>query len=154
MARRRERRTTVREQGEAARDERGVADEAPLSSGWLPAFAAAHGVRVLLPRGEVSGDGYELIERAARLPLRQAGPRIVLDLSRVDHLDYRGLPALGRAAARLRSEGGDLRLAGGSAYLKTILRFAGLDGELLCFSSADEAVESFAPHRATAAAGR
>ena len=78
-------RTTVREE-----------NEAPLSAGWLPALAADHSVRVLLPRGEISGDGYELIERAAALPLRQGAPRIVLDLSHVEHLDYRGLPAFGR----------------------------------------------------------
>ncbi len=128
--------------------------EAPLSAGWLPAVAAAHGVRVFLPRGEIAGDGYGLIERAVRPPLRQGAPRIVLDLSRVDHLDYRGLPALGRAAAWLRAEGGDLRLAGASVYLRTILRFVGLEEELLCFGGVAEAVESFASRRASAAAGR
>jgi anti-anti-sigma regulatory factor len=139
-------RTAVREGTEAA--------EAPLSAGWLPAVAADHGVRVLLPRGEVSGDGYELIERAAALPLRQGGPRVVLDLTHVEHLDYRGLPSFGRIVARLRAEGGDLRLAGASSYLRTILRFVGLEGELRFFADADEAVASFAPARATASAGR
>jgi anti-anti-sigma factor len=128
--------------------------EAPLSAGWLPAFAAAHGVRVLLPRGEVSGDGYDLIERAVRPPLRTGAPRIVLDLARVDHLDYRGAPAIGRAAGSLRAEGGDLRIANASTYLKTILRFAGLDGELLSFATVDEAVASFATRRVSAMAGR
>ncbi|HUB07791.1 MAG TPA: STAS domain-containing protein [Myxococcales bacterium] len=129
-------------------------EEASLSAGWLPALAAAHGVRVFLPRGEVSGEGYALIERAVRPPLRPGAPRIVLDLSRVDHLDYRGLPALGRAAARLRAEGGDLRLAGASSYLKAILRFGGLDSVLLCFPGVSEAVSSFAPRRTSAAADR
>jgi anti-anti-sigma factor len=124
--------------------------EAPLSAGWLPALAAEHGVRVLLPRGEISGDGYELIERAAAMPLRQGGPRIVLDLSHVDHLDYRGLPSFGRVAARLRAEGGDLRVAGASSYLRTILRFVGLESELRFFARADEAVASFSSARAVA----
>ncbi len=128
--------------------------EAPLSAGWLPAVVAEHGVRVLLPRGEVSGDGYELIERASAQPLRQGGPRIVLDLSHVEHLDYRGLPSFGRIAARLRAEGGDLRIAGASSYLRTILRFVGLEAELRLYPSAAEAVASFTPARAASAAGR
>jgi anti-anti-sigma factor len=108
----------------------------------------------LLPRGEVSGDGYELIERATAQPLRQSGPRIVLDLTGVEHLDYRGLPSFGRIAARLRAEGGDLRIAGASTYLKTILRFVGLEAELRLFPTAGEAVASFSLARAASLAGR
>ena len=141
----------VRTQGRTAVREEA---EAPLSAGWLPAIVADHGVRVLLPRGEVSGDGYELIERATALPLRQGGPRLVLDLTHVEHLDYRGLPSFGRIAARLRAEGGDLRIAGVSTYLRTILRFVGLEADLRLFSNADEAVASFAPARAASAVGR
>ncbi len=121
---------------------------AALRSGWLPALAAEGGVRVLLPGGEVAGEGYELIERACRPPLRIGGPRLVLDLSRVTHLEYRGLPALVRAARALRAEGGDLRLAGGSQYVKTILRFGGIEGELRAFPTTAAAVASFAPREA------
>ncbi len=128
--------------------------EPSVEAGWLPAVAADHGVRVLVPRGEIAGDGYELLERACHWPLRLGGPRLVLDLSRVSHLDYRGLPALGRIARGLRAEGGDLRLAAASNYLRTILRFVGLDGELRCFHTVDAAVESFATARAAAGAGR
>ena len=75
-------------------------------------------------------------------------------MSHVDHLDYRGLPAIGRIAARLRAEGGDLRLAGASSYVRTILRFVGLEGDLRMYADADEAVASFASARVAAAAGR
>lgn len=114
-----------------------------LADGWLPALLEPDGVRVLLPRGEIDRAGLELIARAVDPRLRFGGPEVVLDLSQVVHIDYRCAASLWRAALGLRAEGGDLRLAGGSAYLLAILRAVGLDERLACFSSTAQAVESY-----------
>ena len=134
---------------ESARAKRCVDEEPPLTAGWLPALLDPRGVRVLCPRGTVDQDGCDLIARSVAPRLRIGGPRIVLDLSRVSHLDYRGLGGFVRLAAGLRREGGDLRIAGPSGYVQAILRAVGIDTAVLVFATVEEAILSF-PHVAAA----
>jgi len=55
---------------------------------------------------------------------------LVLDLSEVDHVDYRGVGMLVAARQLLRRQGGELLLAGASPYVCAILRAAGSHGKL------------------------
>jgi anti-anti-sigma factor len=109
-------------------------------------LADLHGSRraVLNLRGEI---GRAEVERLAERSLALASlgrPCQVLDLRRVTHWDYRQLPAIWRLAQRLRARGGDLRLAGPTRYLSTILRFAGLEGLLSVHADPSAASQSFA----------
>lgn len=69
--------------------------------------------------------------------------RVILDLSAVDHVDYRGLQPLASRARLLRAAGGDLKLAGLSPYLSAIFRAAGVDQEFEVFETCDEAKAAF-----------
>lgn len=70
--------------------------------------------------------------------------KVVLDLSAVEHVDYRGLSSLASRARLLRSAGGDLKLAGLSNYLAAIFRAAGMEEEFEMYRTSEEAKLAFA----------
>lgn len=69
---------------------------------------------------------------------------VVLDLSQVSHLDYRGLQPLAARAELFRAAGGDVRVAGLSGYLMHIFRAAGAHEAFQFFAEPDNARASFA----------
>jgi len=75
--------------------------------------------------------------------------RIVLDLSALEGLSSAGLRVLADARSRTRArqitdlEGGDLRLAGPSSYIKELLDMTGFSTMLAIYPDALEAVGSF-----------
>lgn len=69
---------------------------------------------------------------------------VVLDLSAVHHVDYRGVRQLAARARFLRSSGGDLKVCGLSVYLATIFRASGLYGEFDVHETAESASAAFA----------
>jgi|GEM_PF-957480 Anti-anti-sigma regulatory factor (antagonist of anti-sigma factor) len=69
--------------------------------------------------------------------------RVVLDLSNVTHVDYRGLGHLSVQARDLRAGGGDVKLSGLSNYLAAILRAAGYEDAFETYASIDDAKRSF-----------
>lgn len=76
--------------------------------------------------------------------------RVVLDLSGVDHVDYRGVKPLATRAKALRSGGGDIKLCGLSPYLAAIFRAAGVEEDFSMYATAEEAQASFAAQPAFA----
>lgn len=76
--------------------------------------------------------------------------RVVLDLSGVTHLDFRGVKHLVRQAESYRLLGGDLKLAGLSPYLFAIFRSAGAHDAFDYFADPAAARLAFAPHRSPA----
>jgi anti-sigma B factor antagonist len=94
-------------------------------------------------------DGELEVEDICRLgdqlvALVQRGMRsLVVDLSEVSHLDYRGIRPLMERAVRLRKLGGEVKLAGLSPYLATILRVAGAHTVFECYREPSTALESF-----------
>ena len=73
--------------------------------------------------GELDRDALRAIrDRMGRL-LDQGCVWLVLDLSDVSHLDYRGVPWLVSQTEEYRQRGGDVKLAGVSRYLLAILFF-------------------------------
>lgn len=105
---------------------------------------AALDVAVLRCEGEMEEFALQhLSEELFRLANRGVR-KVVLDLSGVDHVDYRGLKPLAGRARLLRSSGGDLKLCGLTPYLAAILRAAGVEDEFEMYRDADEAKASFA----------
>ena len=70
--------------------------------------------------------------------------RVVVDLSGVDHVDYRGLRALAARARLLKAADGGLKLAGLTPYLAAIFRAAGVEEEFAMYRSPEEARLAFA----------
>jgi anti-anti-sigma factor len=71
--------------------------------------------------------------------------RVVLDLSEVPHLDYRGVRPLVARAERFRQAGGDIKLCGLSPYLAAIFRAAGAHQAFECYATRAEAQAAFLP---------
>ena len=82
---------------------------------------------VFAPRGEIDRTAMATLCWRARGLLRGGQRRLVVDLGRTPHLDYRALPALSRLARCAIRHGGLLELCGAGPYLEAILRFAGLE---------------------------
>jgi anti-sigma B factor antagonist len=80
----------------------------------------------------------ELGDRLIRL-LDQSCVWVLLDFGAVEHLDYRGVPALVAQAEAFRRAGGDLKVCGLSPYLHAVLRAGGASGDFEVFSNAAEA---------------
>ncbi|MGC4122890.1 MAG: STAS domain-containing protein [Myxococcales bacterium] len=76
--------------------------------------------------------------------------RVVVDLSGVDHVDYRGLKAMASRARLLKGAGGGIKLAGLSPYLGAIFRAAGVEEEFEMYRTAEEAKLAFASQPALA----
>lgn len=76
--------------------------------------------------------------------LRREGViEVVIDLSAVSHIDYRGVPALLQCAQACRDLGGDIKLAGLSPYVYAIFRSAGAHDQFDYFAYGDAAVCAF-----------
>jgi len=90
-------------------------------------------------RGELDqGALTELGDRLIRL-LDQSCVWVLLDFSAVEHLDYRGVPALVARADAFRRAGGDLKVCGLSPYLQAVLRVGGAHGAFEVFRDAADA---------------
>lgn len=69
--------------------------------------------------------------------------RLVLDLSALDHIDYKLVPHLVDRMIEIQCRGGEVKLASGNDYVSDILKAMGFDEEL--YPSVEDAVISFHP---------
>ncbi len=109
-----------------------------LSSEQSLERAGANAMTVVL-EGEIGRD--ELPDVGAMLVrLAEKGHvDLILDLTHVTHLDYRGVRPLMRKAEELRALGGDLVLAGLTPYVHAIFRSAGAHDAFDFYATAEEA---------------
>ena len=73
--------------------------------------------------------------------------RIVLDLTHVSHIDYRGIRALVTRVDLFRRAGGDIKIAGASPYLRAIFRAGGAHAAFELHPTVPEARAAFDPPR-------
>lgn len=115
---------------------------------------ATHDVAVFTLEGEVGQLlAADLSEALFRLVNRRT-LKVVLDLSRVVHLDYRALKPLMARVRVLRCGGGDIKLAGLSSYLLAILRVAGAHDVFECHATLAQACGAFGWDGASSPADR
>lgn len=102
------------------------------------------GVTVLTLGGDALGGPDGSAMHDALHAIRGDGPaRVVVDLSRVRHMNSSGLGMLIGALTTARSSGGDLRLAAPGERVVTLLDVTQLSGVFQSFDSVDAAVASF-----------
>ncbi len=111
-------------------------------------LAGAGRVETLMLEGELSEQDLltlcdELTQRMHR-GLRQ----VVLDLSDVGHLNYKGVKPLMARAEAFRRTGGDLKLSGLSPYLAAIFRAAGAHDAFEIYPHMNDARAAFGLARA------
>ena len=105
-------------------------------------------VETLMLEGELLEK--DLVQVCEELVRRmQRGLRnVVLDLSDVSHLDYRGVKPLVARAEAFRKAGGDIKLSGLSPYLAAIFRAAGAHDVFELYPHMNDARAAFALARA------
>ena len=102
------------------------------------------GVTVLTLDGDALGGPDGSAMHDALHASRDGEPaRVVVDLSRVRHMNSSGLGMLIGALTTARSSGGDLRLAAPGERVVTLLDVTQLSGVFQSFGSVDAAVASF-----------
>ncbi|MCP3162609.1 STAS domain-containing protein [Myxococcus qinghaiensis] len=112
------------------------------------ALAGADRVETLMLEGELSEQ--DLLKLCDELTQRMhRGVRqVVLDLSDVGHLNYRGVKPLMARAEAFRRTGGDLKLSGLSPYLAAIFRAAGAHDAFEIYPHMNDARAAFSLARA------
>jgi anti-sigma B factor antagonist len=93
-------------------------------------------ITVLELTGKISlGRESQRIETIVQDLLRQNERKIILDISRVDHLDSTGIGILAYCYGTVNRSNGELRIAGASGKVLHLLQITRLDGVLpLCIS--------------------
>jgi anti-sigma B factor antagonist len=105
-------------------------------------------VETLMLEGELLEKDLTQVCEELSLRMQRGLRNVVLDLSGVSHLDYRGVkPLLARAEA-FRKAGGDIKLSGLSPYLAAILRAAGAHDVFELYPHMNDARAAFALARA------
>ena len=98
------------------------------------------GVVVLSLRGEVDHQSAGALTRAAPPADATAGPRVVVDLSRVTFMDSSGINALIALHQGTRAARGWLRLAGVQGSVLRTVQLVGLDTIVTCHPTIQDAL--------------
>ncbi len=90
-------------------------------------------------------EGFISIEfRETIIDLVQKGStRLVVDLSETEFMDSEGISSIVARISVARSNGGDVRVAGASKFIKNLLHITHLDKLLEGYDDVDSAVQSF-----------
>ena len=77
--------------------------------------------------------------------LKAKARKVVLDLSRVDHMDSTGIGMVVLSSGRMKMAGGDLRVGGAKGLVGETLTMTKVDAIVGMYPSAEDAVRSFTP---------
>jgi anti-anti-sigma factor len=99
---------------------------------------ASERVALLALRGWLDGTAVSRLGHTLDDLALQGVGHVLLDCSRLDHIDYRMVPALVERLVRFESRIGSLIVCGLSHYLRDLFRLAGCDAQLRCWPSAAE----------------
>ncbi len=93
--------------------------------------------------GSVDGLTSEVLQRAFSSEVDAGHHNLVADFGAVDYTSSAGLRVLLGTVKRVRSLGGDLRLADPNPEVRKVLELSGFTGILKIFKTVDDAVASF-----------
>jgi len=114
----------------------------------LSADASGGRVETLMLEGELDVAALEQVCAELARKLQQGVRQVVVDLSEVAHLDYRGVRPLMARGELFRRAGGDIKLSGLSPYLAAIFRAAGAHDRFEVYPHMNDARAAFALMRA------
>jgi anti-anti-sigma factor len=103
---------------------------------------AGRRVALLKLSGWIDGAALAGLERTLENLTERGGSDLVLDCSRLRHIDYRLVPGLVETLTRYESRAGGLAVCGLSVYLRDLFRLGGCEPRLSCWPSASELLES------------
>lgn len=114
---------------------------APLSHTSSP----LHNSRVvtLFLEGELAQNDLQQVGQELFRIAHRGQRQVVLDLTDVSHLDYRGVKPLAARAELFRQAGGDIKICGASAYVAAIFRASGVGQTFEFYETLNDARASF-----------
>ena len=102
--------------------------ESDSCSLWLDLFEGTEGRRAIVaPIGRLDREGLGRLARAFEQARNYQAVSVTLELSRVHHLDYRGVGLLMETLDGSLRDGSEVRLEGVTKYVREIFRAAGVD---------------------------
>lgn len=101
------------------------------------------GVTLVVPRGDLDLSTAEHMKRTLSQLIDKGQAKLVLDLANVAYVDSSGLGALVGAMKQARAAGGNLRLCGIQADVRSILEMTRLIKVIAVHSDRQEAVASW-----------
>lgn len=99
------------------------------------------GISVVGLSGELSRQNINVLEDTLESLSMCDERNIVLNLSSLEHLDYRLVKRIAEHVIEFQCDGGDLKMAAASRYIKKIFEAMGLDEEV--YSSVEDALMDF-----------
>lgn len=97
------------------------------------------GIAVIRPEGSLDRDAAPAFQERLHALIHAGQDRLVVDLSAVDSIDFKGVAALISGLNAVRKNGGDLRIAQPNDSVKPLLELASLEWVLQAFESPDSA---------------
>jgi anti-anti-sigma regulatory factor len=82
-------------------------------------------ISFFLPSGEISEDGFSEMELKLKAMIEGGDFNLIIDLSRVSHINYKVVGSLIEYQQKFKKYGGDIKLVNVSPYLYDILRLYG-----------------------------
>ena len=93
--------------------------------------------------GDIDTQSMEEIKCIISKQIDNSKYRVVLNLSRTEHINYLCVETLMERAMKLRRHHGDIKLVGLNDYLGNIFKVAGADNQFNNYDSVGNAVKSF-----------
>jgi len=104
------------------------------------------GVTILQMKGSVhTGPDCRRLEQETELLIGSKENFVVFDFTHVTHIDSSAIGTIVRCYSKLKSSGGQLRLAGCSGMLESCLKLTQLHKVLEIYPNAESAVENYPP---------
>lgn len=100
-------------------------------------------VEVVVVRGDLDAHTFPKLQERLEASLVAGRPRIVLDCSGLDYISSAGLGVLKQMCRDCRESGGDIRLAGLSEKVRSIMSLLGFTRLLHVYPHPSDAVASF-----------
>lgn len=100
-----------------------------------------HGISVVGFDGELSRRNVDVFENVLNSLSNCDQRNIVLNLEGLKHLDYRLVQRIAERIIEFQCDGGDLKMAAASGYIRHILQAFGLEEEV--YASVEEALLDF-----------
>lgn len=84
-------------------------------------------IAIIEPEGDLYAPQMEELDKCVSAVMRENYSRLVLNMEKVNHIDYRCLNTLTELSEKIRGIKGELLLIGANNYVLNILRVVGLD---------------------------
>jgi anti-sigma B factor antagonist len=111
-------------------------------------FPSENGVYLLEVTGSVDAYTTPTLDKALHDLLSQGYSRLLLDASQIDFMSSAGLRALTSAQREARRLGGEVRLFGPSAQIRTVFEMSGLDHLFCVAGTREQAMEGWGDAKA------